>query len=54
MFGEPIFTYTADQAVEDGLLYRVPAELSRASPCGVELRIERGRHRPRAPPEAGR
>jgi hypothetical protein len=29
IFGEPIYTYTAEQAVEDGLLVRVPAELSR-------------------------
>ena len=30
IFGEPIFVYTVEQAVEDGALVRVPAELSRA------------------------
>ena len=30
IFGEPIYVYTAEQAVEDGALVRVPAELSRA------------------------
>ena len=29
-FGEPIYTYTAEQAEEDGELVRVPAELSKA------------------------
>jgi len=29
IFGETIFSYTTEQAVEDGLLVRVPAELSR-------------------------
>jgi hypothetical protein len=29
-FGEPIYVYTAEQAVADGALVRVPAELSRA------------------------
>ena len=28
MFGEPISVYTADQAVEDGFLFRVPADLA--------------------------
>ena len=27
-FGEPIYTYTAEQAVEDGQLFRVPADLA--------------------------
>jgi hypothetical protein len=30
VFGEPIYAYTAEQAVQDGSLVRVPAELSRA------------------------
>ncbi len=32
LFGEPISTYTADQAVEDGMLVRLPDELAGPHP----------------------